>query len=183
MDTILTVIAVLAAAGAEVAAIVWVAKWATRDVAKKISEQRKLEKQRNSINIVLLLCKDRDLSRALGVVAAIHRVGEDAGAFAFPNKGALDGEWIEKTRALNTLVGYFERISVGIDSDIYDWEIIYKCERGMFMTIHEWTKKFISAIRSRAEHSGEFPRDFGKYFEHVAGQFSNDNLQKYTPLQ
>ena len=161
----------------EIVAVVLPVTAALGCVFWQIRAQRQLTKQNNSINIALLLYKDRDLLHALGVVGNIHDSGEKAEKYANSGGERKSNEWVEKSRALFTLVNYFETFCVGIDSDIYDWEIIYKCDRGMFMTIYERTQEFINVIRS------EFSNDFGKHFEHVVKEFSKSDLKKYTPLQ
>ena len=167
-----TAIIVVAAAALEFIAIAAAAWLGYKGVVRQMDARRTLEKQTNSINVMLSLFNDRDLLDASRVVSAIaDNPEENAAKYAFPPPAELTGEqqgrWAEKGGALRTLVNFFETVSVGIDQDIYDKKIIRGCARAMFVKTHARTADFIQ--KSRERHNTP---TFGEHFERVADEFA-----------
>lgn len=134
----------------------------------QIREQRKLTKQNNSINAMAALQRDGDLSRAMNKVAEIAEGrAENGAAFYAHPKAEWDEDSREKSRALMTVVDYFETVSVGILRDIYDKEIIHDIARGMFVETRQRVKPFVEEVRKKSERES-----FGANFERVAEEFS-----------
>ena len=139
--------------------------------AAQTRERRRLEKQTNSIQVMLSLCNDRDLLRASGLVSEIDDDPDDeSGKYACPpakewEKSKLEN-WLEKRGALRALVNFFETVSVGICNNIYDRDIIFGCARTMFLKNFDRTKGFIYEMRRRRNVDS-----YGEHFERVAEEF------------
>ena len=167
-----TIIAVLAAAALQIAAVAFAAGLAYWGVVCQMNGRRKLEKQTNSINVMLMLCSDRDLYDASRVVSEIEDDPDDSSEkYAHPLPGNLEGEkkegWLKKRSALRALVNFFETVSVGVFQDIYDEEIIRGCARTMFVKNYERTAPFIRKMRREVNiHS------YGENFERIAEKFA-----------
>ena len=180
-----TTVAVISSAVAEIVAVAIAAGLAYWGVVQQMRARRLLEKQTNSINVMLAAWKDHDLLRAFRVVVAIHDDPRDNVKFYAYHK-IPDGEdqklWAEKSQALFSLVNYFETVSGGICQDIYDWKIIHKIGKTMFTTSYKRTKKFIEEVRVRQEREGA--KDFGRHFEEVALGFSSIESEavKFSPF-
>ena len=132
--------------------------------------QRLLEKQTNSVNVMLSLFNDRDLLEASRIVSAISDdPHDDAAKYAYPPGIGLKDEerieWTKRSGALRALVNFFETVSVGIRHDIYDKEIIRGCARAMFVKTHARTTGFIQ--KSRERHNTP---TYGEYFDMIVTQ-------------
>ena len=138
--------------------------------AAQTRERRRLEKQTNSIQVMLSLCNDRDLLEALRVVVKIDNDPRDnIESYAYPSASESEkrDEWSRKSQAVFSLVNYLETVSAGICEDIYDREIIRKCGRTTFTASHKRTAKFIREVRERRNAP-----NFAEHFERVAADFA-----------
>ena len=174
-----TTIAILAAAALEVAAIALAGGLAYWGVVRQMGERRKLQKQTNSINVMLTLCSDRDLYDASRVVSEIEDDPDDSSEkYAHPLPQKLSAEdkeaWLRKRSALRALVNFFEMVSVGIRENIYDEAIIRGCARAMFVKNHERTERFILKMRKESN-----TYSYGENFQRIAEKFAAPN----TPPQ
>ena len=165
-----TTAAVLLAAALEIAAVAVAAAFAYFGVVRQMGERRRLEKQTNSIQVMLTAWKDRDLLRAFRVVAKIHDDPNDqVESYAYRDipAGEDKAAWAGKSQALFSLVNYFETVSAGVRADIYDRKVIRMCGETMFTTSYQRTRKFILEVRSRHKSP-----TFGEHFERVADEFA-----------
>ena len=174
-----TTIAVFVAAVLEISAILWAAWLAYRGVARQMEDRRNLEKQTNSIQVMLTLCSDKDLYDASRIVSEIEDNPDDSSdkyAHPLPEKlthpdSALEKEeWLKKRSALRALVNFFETVSVGVRQNIYDESIIRGCARALFVKNYERTEPFILKMRKESNiHS------YGENFQRVAKKFADTN--------
>ena len=143
---------------------------------KQIQQQRILQKQNNSISIMMAFSTNPDIMQALLVVAKIHNSSEekvDTYAEEAPPNGSDETEWLDKRRKLFLLVNYLEMVSVGIKSNIYDRKIIYDSAKTIFTQTYECMKPFIERRRA-LKHS----QSFGEKFEQIAQEFSAPQMSK-----
>ena len=168
-----TTIIVIVAAALEIIAIAVAAWFGYLGVVRQMGARRLLEKQTNSVNVMLSLFNDRDLLNASRIVSAIaDNPEDDAAKYAYPPPVELPDErrdkWTEKSSALRALVNFFETVSVGVRCDIYDEKIIRGCARTMFIKTHARTAGFI--LKSRERHNAPA---YGENFDIVAADFAS----------
>ena len=163
---------IIVAAALEIIAIAVAAWLGYLGVVRQMDARRLLEKQTNSVNVMLSLFNDRDLLEASRTVSAIADDPEDdAAKYAHPPHAGLTDEqrdkWTDRGGVLRALVNFFETVSVGIRHDIYDKEIIRGCARAMFVKTHARTAGFI--LKSRERHNTP---TYGEYFDIIAADFA-----------
>ena len=156
----------------EIAAIVVAAIVGYRAIVRQIESQRKLQKQNNSIRVISAFFSDHDLVRAARILAEIDVNPEDnveIYAYANPPQNGDSEKWFAKSSALFSLINYFEIISVGIEADIYDRDIVRNGAQKIFATTYDRTVAFI--CKARGQRSAP---NFGVHFERVAEEFKRD---------
>ena len=164
-------------AATQALAILAAAALASWCVLWQMRQRRKLEKQTNSIRVMLTLCSDKDLYDASCIVSEIEDDPDDSSdkyahsppeRLAAPGGASEKAAWLKKRSALRALVNFFETVSVGILQNIYDEEIICGCARAMFVKNYERVEPFILKTRTKSN-----VYSYGEHFQHVAKKFAD----------
>jgi hypothetical protein len=81
----------------------------------------------------------------MNVLLKIHN-SEDDDVAIYAN---LKHKSNDKAMAIRSLLNYYENISVGVNADIYDIEMIKKSQKSMIIAIYEQSKPFIIHLRKQ----------------------------------
>ena len=113
---------------------------------RAIRAQRKLEKQKNAIAVMLRAFQEPDLKEANALLSKIDQSSEESvECYAYRDRRG-SGE----RKSIESLLNFYEAVSVGVLNDIYDEKIIRDCYCSMLLAI--WERSFPFIRRLRDEH-------------------------------
>ena len=112
---------------------------------RAIVKQRDTAKKDKTISLLMKDLEDDFLTDGMKVLLNIHNSEDDDVAIYANSTHKSDNN----TNAIRNLLNYYENISVGVNSDIYDIEMIKKSQKTMIIAIYNQSKPFIVRLREQ----------------------------------
>ena len=138
---------------------------------RQIKAHRGLQKQNNSIAVMKEFMSNDRLIYASGVLTDIYsdanrKVEDYAHKEAPARYGGTAKQWVSERADLFLLINYLEIISVGIDRNIYDRDIIYQSSKETFTRTYARVAPLINKYRNLVH-----AKSFAENFERIAKDF------------
>lgn len=109
-----------------------------------IKKQRETTKKDKTISLLMKDLEDDFLKDGMKVLLKIHNSEDNVAIYA-----NLEHKNSDEAIAIRNLLNYYENISVGVNADIYDIEMIKKSQKSMIIAIYKQSKPFIALLREQ----------------------------------
>ncbi|SFV87039.1 hypothetical protein MNB_SUP05-SYMBIONT-4-113 [hydrothermal vent metagenome] len=131
---------------------------------RSINKQRDTTKKDKTISLLMKDLEDDFLEDGIQTLLKIHDSDDDDVAIYANSTNKNDDNAI----AIRNLLNYYENISVGVDSNIYDLEMIKKSQKTMILSIYKQSKPFIIRLREQNENPNLYI-EFERFVEILNG--------------
>ncbi|WXU00670.1 MAG: hypothetical protein Ctma_1399 [Catillopecten margaritatus gill symbiont] len=129
-----------------------------------INKQRDTTKKDKTISLLMKDLEDDFLKSGMQTLLKVHN-NEDDDVAIYANSAHKNDE---NAIAIRNLLNYYENISVGVGSNIYDVEMIKKSQKTMILSIYKQSKPFITRLREQNKNPNLYI-EFERFVEILNG--------------